>query len=342
MEHGGPGRGGVARRCRARPRRQHVREHPGGSAANAAVALARLGRSVRFVTAYADDDHGRLLAAHSERPGRLAAATRSCSSARRRRSRRWRRARRPTSSTSSGGSAAGAPRTWSRSWCIFGSIGAALDPGAARRGSRWSRATALGADGRSTSTPARPSPGPAPRSSPGSRRWRRSADVVKASDEDLDQLSARAGPPRRAPRTSSRAGPAPSSSPGARAACAGSRPPGRVDVPAVPAVVADTIGAGDTVTAAIVDALWGLGVVGPAPGRACGRCAPTTGPRCWSTRAARPRSRSAARAATRRGGTSCGEPCTGRRSCQPGSRPMKPISRSATGASSATGTRAPY
>jgi fructokinase len=28
--------------------------------------------------------------------------------------------------------------------------------------------------------------------------------------------------------------------------------------------VADTIGAGDTVTAAVVDALWDLGVVGPA------------------------------------------------------------------------------
>ena len=32
-----------------------VREHPGGSAANVAVALARLGRRVRFATAYADD-----------------------------------------------------------------------------------------------------------------------------------------------------------------------------------------------------------------------------------------------------------------------------------------------
>ncbi|UUZ57875.1 hypothetical protein [Nocardioides sp. B-3] len=31
---------------------------------NTAVALARLGRPVRFVTAYADDEHGRLLAAH--------------------------------------------------------------------------------------------------------------------------------------------------------------------------------------------------------------------------------------------------------------------------------------
>jgi fructokinase len=37
---------------------------PGGSAANAAVALARLGRDAGFVTSYADDEHGRLIADH--------------------------------------------------------------------------------------------------------------------------------------------------------------------------------------------------------------------------------------------------------------------------------------
>lgn len=41
-----------------------VVEHPGGSAANTAVALARLGRPVRFATALADDAHGALLRAH--------------------------------------------------------------------------------------------------------------------------------------------------------------------------------------------------------------------------------------------------------------------------------------
>src|SRR4051812_47756104 len=39
-------------------------EYAGGSAANVAVALARLGRPVRFVTAWADDDRGRVLADH--------------------------------------------------------------------------------------------------------------------------------------------------------------------------------------------------------------------------------------------------------------------------------------
>src|SRR5262245_8311536 len=39
-------------------------EHAGGSAANVAVALARLGRPVQFLTAYADDEHGAVLGRH--------------------------------------------------------------------------------------------------------------------------------------------------------------------------------------------------------------------------------------------------------------------------------------
>ncbi|MBI2243397.1 MAG: carbohydrate kinase [Nocardioides sp.] len=39
-------------------------EYAGGSAANVAVALARLDRRVRFVTAWADDERGRVLADH--------------------------------------------------------------------------------------------------------------------------------------------------------------------------------------------------------------------------------------------------------------------------------------
>ena len=37
-------------------------EFPGGSAANVAVALARLGREVRFATSWGDDERGRALA----------------------------------------------------------------------------------------------------------------------------------------------------------------------------------------------------------------------------------------------------------------------------------------
>ena len=45
------------------------REYAGGSAANVAVALARLGRPVRFVTAWADDARGRVLADHLDAAG---------------------------------------------------------------------------------------------------------------------------------------------------------------------------------------------------------------------------------------------------------------------------------
>src|SRR3712207_2083370 len=44
-------------------------EHVGGSAANVAVALARLGRSVRFATSFADDRRGRMVAEHLDRAG---------------------------------------------------------------------------------------------------------------------------------------------------------------------------------------------------------------------------------------------------------------------------------
>ncbi len=44
-------------------------EYAGGSAANVAVALARLGRPVRFATAWADDERGRVLADHLARAG---------------------------------------------------------------------------------------------------------------------------------------------------------------------------------------------------------------------------------------------------------------------------------
>src|SRR3954454_18626525 len=46
-----------------------TREYAGGSAANVAVALARLERPVRFVTAWADDERGRVLAEHTAAAG---------------------------------------------------------------------------------------------------------------------------------------------------------------------------------------------------------------------------------------------------------------------------------
>jgi fructokinase len=51
-----------------------IREYAGGSAANVAVALARLGRPVRFATSFAEDERGRLIAEHLESAGVVLAA----------------------------------------------------------------------------------------------------------------------------------------------------------------------------------------------------------------------------------------------------------------------------
>ena len=47
----------------------HLHEYAGGSAANVAVALARLGRPTRLATSFAADHHGEMIAAHLERAG---------------------------------------------------------------------------------------------------------------------------------------------------------------------------------------------------------------------------------------------------------------------------------
>ncbi|MCW2707530.1 MAG: hypothetical protein JWM22_1372, partial [Frankiales bacterium] len=46
-----------------------VVERPGGSPANVAVALARLGLDVQLLTALGDDPHGQLVRAHVEASG---------------------------------------------------------------------------------------------------------------------------------------------------------------------------------------------------------------------------------------------------------------------------------
>src|SRR4051812_30119361 len=47
----------------------NLHEYAGGSAANVAVALARLGRPTRLATSFAADRHGGLIAAHLARAG---------------------------------------------------------------------------------------------------------------------------------------------------------------------------------------------------------------------------------------------------------------------------------
>ncbi len=239
------------------------RDHPGGSSANAAVALARLGRAVCLVTAYARDDHGRLLAAHLkdnavtlgsdplvlDRTATAAATLSESGSATYEFDIDWRLG------------AVSLPAATEPVVVVFGSVGAALDPGArdvARIVAKHrSRALVV------FDVNARPAiTGIGPEVAARAEEMGALADVVKASDEDLEVLWP--GRDRRevAAGFLARGARAVIVTLGSDGACwfAAS---GEGQVPAIRAsVVADTIGAGDTVTAALVDALWGLGVVG--------------------------------------------------------------------------------
>lgn len=239
------------------------REHPGGSAANTAVALARLGRTVRLVTAYAADDHGRMLAEHLEDNGvglgsdplvldRTATAVATLSesgSATYDFDIDWRLG--PVS----------LPAEVQPVAIVFGSIGAALDPGA-RDVAR------LVAEHRSRALVvfdlnARPGiTGDGPEVAARAAEMGALADVVKASDEDLEVLWPGQDRQEVAAGFLARGAGAVIVTLGSEGACwfAAS---GQGQVPAIRvSAIADTIGAGDTVTAAVVDALWGLGVVG--------------------------------------------------------------------------------
>lgn len=236
-------------------------ERPGGSAANVAVALARLGRPVRFVTSYADDARGRALAAHLAGSG-VGLASDPHVLAR-------------TSSAAATIAADGsASYVFDLDW-RFGpvelpeppafvhvcSIGAVLAPGADDVLALLDRllgSAGVGAD-RPTVTydvNARPAiTGTGPEVVGRVESVCRRTDVVKASDEDLavlyptlslDEAAAhlRTLGPRAVVVTRGEGG------------ASWYDADGRLDRLAVTTTVVDTIGAGDTFSAAVVDALW--------------------------------------------------------------------------------------
>lgn len=240
-----------------------VREHAGGSAANAAVALARLGRAVRFVTAYADDAHGRLLADHLGDNGvRLGSDPVVLE--------------RTATAVATLGEGGAATYDFDIDWrigpiaaagvepvaVVFGSIGAALEPGASQVAKlveqhRNAALTVFDLNARPGIT------GTGPEVVTRAEAMAALADVVKASDEDLETLW-----PGRA--HSDVAAELIERGTGAVVVTRGEHglswfaASGEGNVPVVPADVADTIGAGDTVTAAVVDGLWEVGAVGAA------------------------------------------------------------------------------
>lgn len=239
------------------------RDHAGGSSANAAVAMSRLGRAVWFASAWADDAHGRLLADHlADNAVRLAVDPVALA-----------RTATAVATLAEDGSASyefdiewrvppvSLPGHVDPVVVVYGSIGAALDPGADDvaalvASARGSALTVFDVNARPAIT------GVGAQVVARAERMARLADVVKASDEDLEAL----WPGRSHREVATRLIGA-----GARALVvtlggAGVRWYGEddeVEVAAPRVEVADTIGAGDTVTAAVVHALWELGAVGP-------------------------------------------------------------------------------
>lgn len=236
-------------------------EYAGGSAANVAVALARLDRPVRFVTAWADDARGEVLADHLASAGVALASDPVV-------------LERTATAAATIGADGAASYEFDLDWRIGDvelgeplavhvcSIGAVLQPGAGQ-------VLALLERLRGTATisydiNARPAiTGTGPEVVAQVERMAAVADVVKASDEDLAHLY-----PSLELETAARhlltLGPAAVVvTRGAEGATWVARGPA-VEVASLPVDVADTIGAGDTFGAAMIDALWSLNRLGAA------------------------------------------------------------------------------
>jgi fructokinase len=234
-------------------------EHAGGSAANVAVALARLGRPVQLLTAYADDDRGHVLARHLNQSavgiaGDPLALDRTATA---------------VATLADDGSAAYA---FDIEWRLNPlpdlapiavhacSIGAVLEPGAAdvRRLLEQLRPHATV----SYDVNARPEvTGLGPDVVRAVEDVTALADLVKASDEDLHTLYPGEAVDHAVERLRA-LGPTVVVVTRGRQGATWYGEAGRVDVPAAEAEVADTIGAGDTFGAAILDALGDIDALG--------------------------------------------------------------------------------
>jgi fructokinase len=234
-------------------------EHPGGSAANVAVALSRLGRPVRFATAWADDARGRVLSEHLAADGvQLLGEPRVLG--------------RTSTALARIGADGAASYTFDLAWRLGPlppvaprvvhacSIGAVLEPGAGQ-------VRDLLASLRSSATvtydvnlrPAVTGTGSAVVAAV--EAVAALADVVKASDEDVAGLWPTESEEQVARRLR---GLGPVAVVLTRGAAGASvlTDLGRADVATPPTQVSDTIGAGDTFQAALVDALWERDLLG--------------------------------------------------------------------------------
>jgi len=232
-----------------------VHEAPGGSPANVALALGRLGRDVTLVTRLGDDTRGSLVRAWLEESGVRVAAT---------------PAERTSTALARLDDAGAAEYEFDISWELIGdalpstplvhhgSIASLLAPGA-------DTLEHLVADARATSAISYdPNVRPSLITDAADARARiarhvAAADIVKASTEDLEWLHPGADPQEVAQAWLDE-GPAlvvvTAAAEGAFAAYRS----GIVGVPARPVRVADTVGAGDTVMGALIDGVLAAGV----------------------------------------------------------------------------------
>ncbi|AEG44849.1 carbohydrate kinase [Isoptericola variabilis] len=244
---------------RVRTAAGQVAAHPGGSPANVAYGLGRLGNAVAFLTELGPDADGDAVRAHLESAGvRVTAAS----------------VPRTPSATAELDHHGAARYDFDIAWTLpkpsvavrpahvhVGSIAAYLPPGADAVETVLRERT----DGATASFD--PNVRPALLGDMAAVRDRTErllalSDVVKASDEDLEWLQ-----PGRDPLAVARewldAGPSlVVVTRGALGSWAVTRH-GEFEVPAVRVPVADTVGAGDSCMAALLDGLWMAGLAGP-------------------------------------------------------------------------------
>lgn len=239
--------------------------HPGGSAANVALALGRLGSPVDLLTCLGRDEDGRLASDRLTASGvRLVPGSD--------------RAPRTSVAVATLGPDGSAAYEFDLTWdprpdagwpadpypygvTHVGSLGALLAPGADRVHALLHRAS-----DRSAVT-YDPNLRPTLLGDPGDvlprvERLVALADVVKASDEDLAWLLPDLTAEEVALRWLALGPSLVVLTRGARGASA-FRSGGRVDVPPVSVAVADTVGAGDSFMAALIHGLTGAGLLGP-------------------------------------------------------------------------------
>nr|WP_034225429.1 carbohydrate kinase [Actinotalea ferrariae] len=242
-----------------------VAKHPGGSPANVALGLARLGRDAHLLTWFGADEHGALLRRHLESSGVSVVAGSDS-------------AERTSVAAAHVDEDGVATYEFDLSWHVpdrwaapagapvvvhTGSIAAVLEPGGpdvARILEAYRSTASVTYDPN-----LRPSLMPAAEETrPVVERLVALADVVKVSDEDLAWLEPGAAPTEVARRWAA-SGPAlvvvTRGGEGATAVTADGRV---LDVAAPRVTVADTVGAGDSFMGGLIDGLWSVGLLGAA------------------------------------------------------------------------------